>query len=94
MLRTANPSSSSTISQSLIDVTSKNKVDKNVSNKINLSNLSALKKSTGAGYLISKGAKKDGNNFKKSGSNTKKSVKTAISFNYLTLDAKKAFNYL
>ena len=77
----------STISQSLIDAADENKVDKSDGNETNLSNSSVLKKSTGAGYLTSKGAKR-GN------SNTKKSVKPARDSNYLIPDTKKAFNLL
>ena len=54
---------------------------------MNLLNPSASKRSTGAGYLISKGAKRGAGN-------TKKGVKAARVPNYLTLAAKKAFNYL
>ena len=56
-------------------------------NETNLSNLSMSKRSTGAGYLTSRGAKR-GNG------NTKKGVKAARGFDYLTSAAKKAFNYL
>ena len=75
--------------QSLIDAADDDEVgeDKNNRNKTNLSNSSASKKSIGAGYLTSKGAKKVG-------SNTKKVVKAVRGSNYLTSDAKKAFNLL
>ena len=63
-------------------------------NKINLSNLSISKKFIGTSYLIFRGAKKCGDNPKKGGGKTKKYVKAAKSSDYLTLDAKKAFNYL
>ena len=63
-------------------------------NETNLSNPFTFKKSTKAGYLISRNTKKASNNPKKGGGNTKKSVKTAKSFNYLTPNAKKDFNYL
>ena len=56
-------------------------------NGTNLSNPSALTRSTGAGYLTSRGAKK-------SGGNTKKGVKVVRGFDYLTLAAKKVFNHL
>ena len=61
--------------------------DKSDGNETNLSNSSALKRSTGAGYLTSGGVKKgDGN--------TKKSVKAARVSDYLIPDAKKNFNHL
>ena len=67
----------------------KNKVGDSESsgNEINLSNLSALKKSTRAGYLTSGGAKKGSGN-------SKKGVKAARGPNYLNLAVKKVFNYL
>ena len=64
------------------------------SNKTNPSNLSASKKSTKAGYLTFKSANKGNNNPEKSNANTKKCVNAAKSLDYLTPDAKKAFNHL
>ena len=60
MLKTTSSTSLSTILQLFIDMADKDKVggSKSSGNKTNLSNLSALKESTGAGYLTSKGAKK------------------------------------
>ena len=43
----------------------------------NLSNSSALKKSTRVGYLTFRGNQKGGNNSKKGGDNTKKGIKAA-----------------
>ena len=94
MLKTANPTSLSTILQSSIDVANEDEVYESSGNETNLSNLFALKRSTKAVYLSFEGAKKSGNNLKKGGNNTKKGVKAARSYNYLTQDAKKAFNYL
>ena len=87
ILRTISPIGLSIILQLLIDVTNENEISgvKSDGNKTNLSNLSATKKSTRAGYPTSEGAKKGGGN-------TKKSVKAAKGFNYLILGAKKAFN--
>ena len=56
-------------------------------NETNLLNPSASTKSIRAGSLISGGAKKGGGK-------TKKGVKAARSFNYLTPATKKTFNYL
>ena len=71
----------------MIDAIDEDKVSESSGNETNLLNPSASKKSTWAGYLILKGAKRgDGN--------TKKDVKDTKGFNYLTLDTKKAFNYL
>ena len=85
-----------TILQSSIDMAEKNEVGGGESdgNETNLSNPSASKKSTKAEYLTSGGAKKGGNNPKMGGGNTKKGVEAARSSDYLTLDAKKAFNHL
>ena len=94
MFKITSSTSSLTILQLLIDVVDKNEVGKNGGNKTNLSNLSTSKKSTGAGYLTSKGAKKGGNNPKRANGNTKKGIKAARGFNYLTPDTKKTFNYL
>ena len=52
------------------------------------------KKSTKAGYLTFKGAKKGSRNLNNSGGNNKKGVKATRGSNYLTLGAKKAFNLL
>ena len=60
---------------------------KNGGNGTNLSNLSALIRSTGAGYLTSGCAKRGGGN-------NKKGVKAAKGSDYLTPAAKKAFNHL
>ena len=67
---------------------------KSSDDKTNLLNPSKLKRSIGADYLTFRDAKKGGKNPKKSGNNTKKRIKAARSSNYLTSDAKKAFNYL
>ena len=67
---------------------------KSGSNKTNLSNPSILKRSTGAGYLIFKGAKTGNSNINSGGGNIKKSVKAAKGFDYLIADAKKVFNHL
>ena len=75
--------------QSSIDAANKDEIGRSKigGNKINLSNPSVSKRFIGAGYLTSKGTKRgDGN--------TKKGVQAAQGSNYLTLDAKKAFNYL
>ena len=66
MLRTLSFSSSSTIFQS-INMGNKNELSdgKSGGNETNLSNPSASKRSTEAGYLTSKGAKKSGNKTKK-----------------------------
>ena len=73
----------------LIDTASDNKDGRgeSQSNKTNLSNLFAFRKSIGAGYLTSKGAKR-GNK------NTKKGIAAVRGSNYLTSDIKKAFNFL
>ena len=91
MLKT---SPTSIILQSLIDAAGNNEVNKgeNGGNETNLSNSFASKKSIEAGYLISKRTKKDGGNPNSGSNNTKKSVKAAKSSDYLTPDAKKAFN--
>ena len=96
MLRTTSFISLSAILKLLINAVDEDEVcgGESGSNKINLSNLSALKKSTKAGYLTSRSAKKGGNNPKKSGSNIKKDIKAPKSFNYLTPNTKKAFNHL
>ena len=94
MLRTTNSPGSSTILQSSIDAANENKVDESGSNETNLSNISALKKSTKAWYLTFRDTKKGGDNPKRGACNTKKGVKAAKGSNYLTPDAKKAFNYL
>ena len=58
MLKTTSFTSLSSILQSLINAPDKDKIGRNKSggNKTNLLNLFVSKKSTGAGYLISKGA--------------------------------------
>ena len=88
MLKTSSPTGSSTILQS-IDVADKNEIgdDKSGGDKINLSNLSASKKSNKVDYLTFEGAKRGG-------ANTKKDVKAAEDSDYLNPGAKKAFNYL
>ena len=86
MLKILSPTSSLTILQS-IDVADEDEVGESSSNKTNLSNPSALRRSTKAGYLTSRGAKKGSGN-------TKKGVKAVRSSDYLTSAAKKAFNYL
>ena len=88
MLRTLSLTGLSIILQS-INVANKDEVGdgENDGNEINLSNLFVSKTSTRAGYLTFGGAKKFGGN-------TKKGVEVAKSPNYLTLVAKKAFNYL
>ena len=94
MLKTINPTSLSTILQLLIDTADEDKFLEKGGNETNLSNPSVSKRSTKAGYLTSKSAKKGGNNPKRGGCNTKNSVKAARGSNYLTLVAKKAFNHL
>ena len=96
MLKTTSPISLSTILQLSIDAADKNEVDEGESggDETNLLNPSASKRSTRAGYLTSRKAKKGGNNTKKAGGNTKKGVEAARGSDYLTLDAKKAFNHL
>ena len=86
MLKTLSPIGSSTILQ-LIDITNENEIGESDGNETNLSNQSASTTSIGAGDLTSKGAKRDSGN-------TKKGVKAARSFDYLTSAAKKAFNPL
>ena len=86
ILRTSSPIGLSTILQS-INMADEDEVCESNSNKTNLSNPSALTRSTGAGYLTSGGAKRGGDN-------TKKCVKVARRSDYLTLAAKKAFNHL
>ena len=82
--------------QLLIEAEDEDEVDEGESNsnETNLSNLSASKRSTKAGYLTSKDAKKGGDNLKRGGRNTKKSVKAARGSDYLILYATKAFIYL
>ena len=74
------------ILQSSIDVAGDNEVgrDKGGGNKTNLSNLYSSKKSTRVGDLTSKGTKKGGSNLNSDGNNTKKGVKAARGFDYLT----------
>ena len=86
MLRTLSPTSSSTILQS-IDVADEDEVGETGGDGTNLSYPSASTRSTRASYLTSGGAKRGGGN-------TKKGVKAARGFDYLTLTAKKTFNYL
>ena len=86
MLRISSRTSSSTILQS-IDMADENEIDKSGGNETNLSNPFASTRSTEAGYLTSKGAKKGGGN-------TKKGVKAATDSDYLTPAAKRAFNHL
>ena len=86
MLRTLNFTGSSTILQS-IDVADEDDVSKSDGDSTNLSNPSTSTRSNKAGYLTSRGAKRGGNN-------TKKVVKAARGFNYLTSVTKKTFNYL
>ena len=88
MLKTSSSTGSSIILQS-IDVADKDKIGRSGSgsNETNLSNSFTSKRSTGAGFLISKGAKTDGNK-------TKKCVKATKGPDYLNPAAKKAFNYL
>ena len=86
MFKTLNTTESLTILQ-LIDIVDEDEVAKSGGNGTNLSNPSALTRSTGAGYLNSRGAKRGGGS-------TKKGVKAAKSSDYLTLVAKKAFNHL
>ena len=82
MFEISSPTGSSIISQSR-DVADEDKVGDNKfgGNETTLSNSSALKKSIGAGYLTSEGAKKGGGN-------TKQGVKAAIGLNYLNPAAK------
>ena len=96
MLRIMSLASLSTILQSLIDEVDEDEIggSKNGGNKTNLSNPSILKKFIRAGYLTSKSAKKGGDHLKRGGGNTKKGVKVARNFNYLTPDNKKAFHHL
>ena len=95
MLRATSFTCLSTMLQSLIDTADEDKVDadKSDSNETNLSNPFASKRSIEAGYLTFEGVKKGGNNSKKGGGNTKKSIKAARGFDYLTSEAKKAFNH-
>ena len=86
MLKILSPTGPSIILQST-DMAEEDEVDENNGNRINLSNPSASIRSTGADYLSFRGAKK-------SGGNTKKAVQATKSSDYLTLAAKKAFNYL
>ena len=93
MLKT---SPTSIVSQSSINTAGNNNVcgNKNSNNKTNLLNSFTSKKSLGAGYLASKGVKKDGGNPNSGGDNTKKDIKAARGSDYLTPGAKKAFNFL
>ena len=79
-----------------MDIKSHDKVDRSESrgNKPNLSNLSASKKSNGAGYLTSNGAKKGSGKPNSNNNSTKKGVKVARGSNYLTPSIKKAFQLL
>ena len=86
ILKTSSPTGLLTILQSN-DVVDEDEVGESGGNEMNLLNTSASTRSTRAGYLIFGGAKKGGNN-------TKKGVKAAKDFDYLTPAAKKAFNYL
>ena len=88
MLRTLRTTGLLTILQS-IDIEDENKVgdSKSGGNKRNLSYPSALKKSSGADYLTSGGAKR-GNG------NTKRGFKAVRGSDYLTPATKKAFNHL
>ena len=70
-----------------INVANKDEFGDSGSNRTNLSNLSASTRSTGAGYITSRGAKRGVGN-------TKKGVKAAKDSDYLTTAAKKAFNHL
>ena len=96
MLKTISITGLSTISQLSIYVTDKNKVGggENGGNETNLSNQSALKRSTRAGYLTFGNAETGGNNYKNGSGNTKKDGKAARSSDYLTPNAKKTFNHL
>ena len=94
MLSTRNLTGSSIILQLLIDAANKNEFGLSGGNKTNLSNPSALKRSIVAGYPTLGSGKKGGDNLKRGGSNTKKSIKTAKGSDYLTSDTKKAFNHL
>ena len=103
MLRTMSLTDSLTILQSLIDAVDEDDFSRGKSdiNETNLSNLSASKKYTGAGYLNFEGVKRgNGNintgsgNTNSGDGNTKKSVKAAKGFNYLTSNAKKIVNQL
>ena len=89
MLRTSSPTDLLNILQSLINAADEYEIDgvESVRDEMNLSNSFVSKKSTDVGYLTSGGAKKGGGN-------TKKGVKANKSSDYLTLDAKKAFNHL
>ena len=88
MLRILSFTGSYTILQS-IDMADENKIGggKNNDNKTNLSKLFTSKKSTKAGYLTSRGAKKGGGN-------TKKDVEVTRDSDYLIPAIKKAFNHL
>ena len=96
MLRITSPTCLSTILQSLIDAADEDKARRGESsgNKINLLNLSALKKSTGTDYPTSESAKKGGNNSERGDGNIKTGVKVVRGSNYLTPETKKTFNYL
>ena len=96
IFKTTSPTSLSVILQSWIDVADEDEFDggENFGNETNLSNPSALKRSSGAGNLTSKGAKRGNGNTNYCSGNTKKSGKAARRSNYLTPDAKKAFNHL
>ena len=80
----------------LIDVTGNNEFGRGEGYgiEINLSNLSAFKKSIGVGYLTFKSAKKGDGNLNSGGGNIKKNVKAARGFNYLISGNKKVFNLL
>ena len=96
MLKIISPTGLSTILQLSINAANKDEIDgdKSGRNETNLSNPSVSKKSIKVGYLISGGAKKDDGNTNSGGGIKKKSVKIAKSFDYLTPDARKVFNYL
>ena len=80
MVRISSPTGLSTISQ-LINVADKDKVGESGGNGTNLSNPSASTRSTRAGYITFRSAKKGGGN-------TKKGVKAARGSDYLTSAAK------
>ena len=86
MFRTLSPTSSSIILQ-LIDIADEYEVCESGSNGTNLSNPFASTWSTEARYLTFEVVKKGGGN-------TKKGVKAAGDFDYLTPVAKKIFNQL
>ena len=86
MLKTLSLIGSSTILQS-IDMADEDEVIESNGNRTSLSNSSASTRSTKAGYLTPKGAKRGGGNIKKD-------VKAAKGSDYLTSATKKAFNHL